>query len=943
MLFSFKNLRKIIISILLISIQTLANDNGKIRGVVSDSTNSDLLPGANIILLETALGTASNINGAYRITNIPAGKYQMRVSYVGYQNKIYEVEVFKNKEVLIDISLSPIVIFGEEVVISAQLEGQTAAINQQLTSDEIKNVLSAARLQEIPDANIAESIARLPGISVTRESGEGSAIVIRGLAPKFNRVTVNGIDVASSEAGNRTANLSMISGENLAGVEVYKTHLPNMSADAIGGVVNMVLAKAKQEPVYMTRWYGGYNVQENDFAQYKGFIKFSNRFFENSFGLQASVNLEKKNLSRDRLTSSYSQSTKVDSTIEYLIKNIAATDRIQIRNRFGGTLLLDFGNDKHNIMFWNFFNRKKDEIISNSHSLSDNSSSAKIGSTISEVINDMYINSLRGEHNIFDMEVDWTVAHTYSINKTPFSYGISFDEVNSDKPDVRINPEDFVAQLIPDSAATYGSFTNYFGETSDRRYSFEFNAKIPFNINNSISSIIQFGGKYQQMEKKNETDNFVLEALGEVPHRDMNWWLDSEYIPDNFLNGKTNIGITLDPNRTREYYNIVKDFDNFITSKFYGANSDYNIIEKISAAYVMSKINFQQSLTFIIGVRYENDNNKYSGFYRLHLGGNPLPTGKYDEQSFEVHHEYWFPMASLRIKPLDWFDIRLSATKTLSRPDFEWLTNSEERSVRTGTDIDMGYPSLDPAISNNYDIYLSFFEPQYGLLTFGFFYKSIDNISYRIRPYISNEEDAARWGLEERDGILTQRFLNIPVNAPGETIVKGFEIDLQANLMFLPGFLNGLIFHGNYSRLYSTSFLPFKSVESYYDVELRRLVSIHDAGFREGPMPGQAKDLINLTLGYDYKNFSIRATYFKQGESLDINGVGVSTDEDRYVNEFSSVEVSAKYRFGDNFSLLMNGANITSSPTTHTQANTSKYRLFENYGAFYSLGFEINL
>jgi len=944
---SKKYLRKIVALLFLFSIQLFAQGHGKIHGTIVDESINDVLPGANLLLVGTALGAASDINGEYRIVNIPAGKYKMRVSYVGYQVKIIDIEIFPNKDLELDISLNPVIIQGEEVVVKAQFEGQTEAINQQLTSDEIKNIVSATRLQEIPDANIAESIARLPGVSLTRESGEGSGIIIRGLAPKFNKVTVNGIDVASSEAGDRSSNLSMISGENLAGVEVFKAVLPNMSADAIGGVANMVLSKAKNEPVYMSRWYGAYTVQENDFAQYKGFARMSQRFFDNSLGVQASINIERKNLSRDRLTANFTQSTQLDSTIIYDINNVSATDRIQIRKRYGATLQLDYGDDKNSFMLWNFFSRKDDDIVSNSHSLGGNSSSATIASTVSEKINDMLINSLGGKHNILGMEIDWKLSHSFSINKIPYTYRISFAEEHSDKPDSRLNPEDFVAQLTPDSNATYGNFTNYLGETSDRRFGFEFNTKIPFNVGNSISTVLQFGAKYQIMKKKNENDYYTLEAAGGTlnirPHQDLGWWLDRDYKPENFLNGKSSIGITLDPDRVREYYNLVKNYDNFLTSKFYGPNDDYEIAENTTAAYIMSKINYKQLLTFIGGVRYEGDDNSYTGYYRLQLGGNPLPTGKYEKQEAKVKRDYWFPMATLRIKPLNWFDIRLSATRTLSRPDFLWLINSEERSVRTGTDITIGVPDLKPAISKNFDIYFSIFEPKYGLFTLGFFYKSIDNISYRIRPYISNEEDAQRWGLQERDGILTQRFLDIPVNAPGETIIKGFEIDLQANLMFLPGILKGFVLHGNYSRLYSDSFLPFKSVTSYYDYEKRQLVTIHKAGFRKGQMPGQAEDLINLTLGYDYEDFSIRATYYRQGESLDINGVGVSPDEDRYVDPFSSVEISAKYKVSDNFSVLLNGSNITSSPTSHRQAKTPKYRLYENYGAFYNLGIELGL
>ena len=73
---------------------------------------------------------------------------------------------------------------------SAQAEGQLAAINEQLRSNRIVNVVSAARIQELPDANAAEAVGRLPGVAIQRNAGEGEKVVVRGLSPKYTNVTV---------------------------------------------------------------------------------------------------------------------------------------------------------------------------------------------------------------------------------------------------------------------------------------------------------------------------------------------------------------------------------------------------------------------------------------------------------------------------------------------------------------------------------------------------------------------------------------------------------------------------------------------------------------------------------------------------------------------------------------------------------------------------------
>ncbi len=68
-------------------------------------------------------------------------------------------------------------------VVTAQAYGQLKAINTQITSPIIKNVVSDEKIKELPDANAAEALSRLPGVSVYREGGEAVAINIRGVPP----------------------------------------------------------------------------------------------------------------------------------------------------------------------------------------------------------------------------------------------------------------------------------------------------------------------------------------------------------------------------------------------------------------------------------------------------------------------------------------------------------------------------------------------------------------------------------------------------------------------------------------------------------------------------------------------------------------------------------------------------------------------------------------
>ena len=182
-------IRRIIIMVTLFSIlpgMLFAAETGTLKGKVVDAQTGDPLPGANIVIKEIFHGTASGLDGEFVLTNVPVGTNTVTISYLGYQEQEITVEFSANETKTIEVKLQVLTIMGEEAVITAQAYGQRAAINQQLASNVVTNVVSSEKIEELPDANAAEAIGRLPGISLKRNSGEANQVVIRGLSPKYN-------------------------------------------------------------------------------------------------------------------------------------------------------------------------------------------------------------------------------------------------------------------------------------------------------------------------------------------------------------------------------------------------------------------------------------------------------------------------------------------------------------------------------------------------------------------------------------------------------------------------------------------------------------------------------------------------------------------------------------------------------------------------------------
>ena len=180
--------------------------------------------------------------------------------------------------------------------------------------------------RRLPDANAAESVARLPGVSIIREGGEGAKVVVRGLSPQYNQIAIDGVQLPgnvvsndpneqASLVGDRATDLSMISSSILGGIDVVKAITPDMDAEVIGGVVNFGLRKAKASdtgPVFGLTSQGSYNDLKGTYADYRLVGSFEHRVFNQRLGLFLQGTTEKRNRSANRLGGSLCAKRQVE-------------------------------------------------------------------------------------------------------------------------------------------------------------------------------------------------------------------------------------------------------------------------------------------------------------------------------------------------------------------------------------------------------------------------------------------------------------------------------------------------------------------------------------------------------------------------------------------------------------------------------------------------------
>ena len=111
----------------------------------------------------------------------------------------------------------------------------------------IVDAISAEEMGKFPDTNLAESLQRITGVTVSRSNGEGSQITVRGFGPSFNLMTLNGRQMPGT-GNTRSYNLENLASSGVSALEVYKTARAEYPSGGIGATVNIVTAQPLSSP-----------------------------------------------------------------------------------------------------------------------------------------------------------------------------------------------------------------------------------------------------------------------------------------------------------------------------------------------------------------------------------------------------------------------------------------------------------------------------------------------------------------------------------------------------------------------------------------------------------------------------------------------------------------------------------------------------------------------
>ncbi len=233
------------------------SDKGVLTGSVVD-TSGAAVPNAQIQLAPLDIRGVSDSHGDFRITDVPAGKYTVTVSYIGFAPLSSDAQIAAGQTSQLNLTLKVSNASEEVLVTASRPHGEAEAINETRTADNLLQVMPSEVITSLPNANVADAIGRFPSVTLYRIEGEGVYIQVRGTEPRLTNVTVDGITIPAPEPTVRQVRLDVIPSGMVDEIQMSKTLLANMDGNGIGASVNLKTKEAGEHPAIDLYGDGGY-------------------------------------------------------------------------------------------------------------------------------------------------------------------------------------------------------------------------------------------------------------------------------------------------------------------------------------------------------------------------------------------------------------------------------------------------------------------------------------------------------------------------------------------------------------------------------------------------------------------------------------------------------------------------------------------------------------
>lgn len=930
---------------------TIMAQSGNVQGTISDD-NGINVPGATVFITSLQKGSVTDFDGTFSLIDVPAGTYKLFVSYLGYADVEQSVTVENNKTTTVSIYIKPksVELDGVEVV-SYGLGSQSKALNTQKTNLNITNVVSTDQIGKFPDSNIGDAVKRIPGITMQVDQGEARNVIVRGLSPQLNSVTLNGSRIPSAEGDNRNVQMDLIPADMIQTIEVSKAVTPDMDADALGGSVNLITRTSPTGFRLSSTLGSGVNFI-NDKLNYNGSLLLGDRSNNGKFGWMLSASYNATDFGSDNIeaewTDEFEYYTGVDDVEgEPILEEIDVNPYTNVfeqreylvqRIRRSFSANMDYRFDANNSIFlktiynWrddreNRFRTKSEILDAEDIEVGDftvtNGMVTRFPAEIKRetkggIDNNRNKNrrledqrmqnySLGGKHLWGNLKVDWMTslakASEERLNERYIGFESEYNVLN-DNTDTKFplfTPENAADASIDNFE--YDEVTEENQYTEEKDFNVFVNFELPSDIFGNGDGIIKFGARARIKSKFRDNNFFEFDleddfpTLASVPTKNLS---DSKFLAGS----QYEIGTFADE-KWLGALNLVDGES--VPDEFLRAN--FNVDENVFAGYAMTNQKVTEKLSALLGLRIEATN--------ITAIGNRIADEENLEGQITKESSYTNIMPGLHLKYAlaEQTILRFAWTNTLARPNYADLVPTLD--ILSGDEeIVIGNPDLEATTSMNFDVMAEHYFESVGIISGGVFYKNIENFIYTSRTETVDEfYGAGTTGFE----------LFQPLNGEGANIF-GAEFAFQRQLDFLPGFARNFSLYLNYTYISSSA-----SGIKNEDGEERENIDL----------PNTTPNTFNASLGYNDKKFSARfSTNFSDSY---IDELGGNEFEDRYYGTQLFLDFNASFKVSKSLSLYADLNNITNQPLRYFQGVKNRTQQAEYYGQRLTFGLKYDL
>jgi TonB-dependent receptor len=862
-----------------------AQESGRIMGTVADSTRQPVT-GAMIHLDGTPQGALTAGDGRYTLRHLPAGRYTVVVTAVGYRPDTSTVQVAGGAPTVHSVTLRPVVTRLATVISNASPrlnETRQLALQQQKTAANIVSVMSGDEIRALPNYNAAEAAARIPGVSTERDEGEGKFVQIRGTEPRLSDVTIDGVHVPGTESGDRIPKLDDVPADLLGAIQVSKTLRADMDADAIGGSVNLVTKVPEGPPRGYIAAQGG---RASLLARTNGQVGlgYGGRVGnDGAFGYLINGSYDRNNRSIDDVEWGWN----VDGAGRSYPVEWDQRDYLYGRIRYGAGGDLDYRFKNGGTAFlkgmWSQFDnlglRYRFDVAADGDSAQAATATGGIGTgatfvreTSSRTPHEqMFGFTTGGNSPLGNLLLDYTLNYS-GTQQTSNNYrttDFEYDGPGGSGLNVSYNDANRAAPTYSYTSANDATLASAPGNFAMSRYSLgdgntrahdlggAANARIILGAGPD-SDAVQFGVKlrdenrtnYNQSQRYAPNSAFLLSQVL------------SSFSDPSFYAGHAPgffMGPQADNKRSATYESgNVAAFDDK-TNALSDSSRNFSGTERITSAYAM---NTRQvgALMVNVGVRVEQTHDDYTGNV---LTADSTGARVLSKTSGTKDYVDVFPSVQLRYEITPRSNLRLAVTRGIARPNYSDLAPHLSGEVCANcahqfNNLSAGNPDLHAQHAWNYDLlYANYFTPT-SVFSAGVFYKQINDFIYD-REFVYNgpvTEFQGYYGTQPANG--------------GTATVSGLEMDYADRFRFLPGAWSGLGFDVNWTHVDSRAHILADTATTAGGLGSPIVA-------RTAPLQRTSPNVANAALTYDHARFSARAAWQYQGANIADYGDGTAT------------------------------------------------------------------